>query len=128
MPAAITMVRDGVVRLRRLEHEVADAVILDPPKSGHHLAKMGAGAELETLRDHVPHQVLREHLREAGDVEDVFLRIQREELAAEGGEGVDDAGGRAAHAGIERREQAGRPAADDRDVLDVQLRHCRSRR
>jgi hypothetical protein len=118
----------GVVRLRGLEHEVADAVVLDPPEAGHHLAKMGARAELETLGHHVPHQVLGEHLGEAGDVEDVLLRIEREELAAESGKGIDDAGGSAAHAGIKRREQAGGPAADDRDVLDLQFRHCRSRR
>jgi hypothetical protein len=88
---------------------------------------MGGRAELEPLGHHVADQVLREHLGKAGHVEDVLLRIEREELPAEGRESIDDARGRAAHAGIERPEQAGGPAADDRDVLDLQFRHCRSR-
>ncbi len=84
------------------------------------------GAELERLRGHVPHQVLGQHLGKARDVEDVLLRVERHELAAKRRQGVDDAGRGAAHPRIERREEAGRSSADNRDVLELVLRHCHS--
>ena len=63
--------------------------------------------ELPRLLGELPHEVLREHLREAGDVEDVLLGIQRRELSAELRQRVDDLRRRAAHAGV---EEANSPA------------------
>src|SRR5690242_8250537 len=54
-----------------------------------------------------------------GHVEDPLLGIERRELAAELGQRVDDAGGRLAHAGPERRREPDRPGADDGDVADL---------
>src|SRR4029077_2900470 len=69
---------DGPSRIdvvTRLEEEVTCVAALDPAKPGDYLTQMGGGAELQSLRRHVPHQVLGQNLREAGDIEDVFLRI-----------------------------------------------------
>ena len=46
--------------------------------------------ELRRLLGERFHEILREHLRKAGDVEDVFLGIERGELAAELRQRVDD--------------------------------------
>ena len=70
---------------------------------------------LAQLRD----EVLGQHLRVAGDVEDPLLRIQRRQLAADLGQRVDDARGRLAHARPEGGAQAHGARADDRDVADV---------
>ena len=72
--------------------------------------------ELARLLGQRLHEILRQHLRKAGDVEDVLLGIQRGELAAELRQRVDDLRRRSSHAGVERSEDARRAAADDRDV------------
>ena len=63
------------------------------------------------------HEILRQHLRVARHVEDELLGIQRSELTTQLGKRVDDLGRRASHAGVEEREEARWPSADDRDVL-----------
>ena len=116
----------GIVAPVGLEHEVAALAILDPAEPGDDLAQMRGRAELEPLDRHVPHQVLGQHLGEAGDVEDVLLRVQGHELAPERGQGVDDAGRRPPHPGVEGREEPGGPPADDRNVLQLLLGHVGS--
>ena len=44
----------------------------------------------------------------------------------ERGQGVDDAGRRAPHPGVEGREEPGGPPADDRNVLQLLLGHVGS--
>jgi len=75
--------------------------------------------ELEGLLGHPLHEVLGEHLRETGHVEDVLLGVQRGELAAHLVEVVDQTAGGTAHARVERAEQPGRAGADNRDIFDV---------
>ena len=80
--------------------------------------------ELPGLLREIPDQVLREHPRVARHVEDVFLRVERRELAAEFRERIDDLGRRAAHAGIEQGEQTRGAAANDREVAHRVGRHA----
>ncbi len=98
----------GIVVIRGFQHEVAAVTVLDLAESRHHLAQVGCGAKLESLGRHVAHQILGQHLGEAGDVEDVFLGIERHELATERRKRVDDPSGCAAHSRVERGEEAGR--------------------
>ena len=100
--------------------------VLDPAKPGDHLTQMGGGAELQSLRRHVPNQVLGQNFREAGDIEDVFLRIQGHQLPAERGQGIDDTRGGAAHPSVESGKEARRASSDDRDVFEFLLGHVHS--
>jgi hypothetical protein len=77
---------------------------------------------LQGLAAQLLDEVLRQHLRVAGDVEDPLLGIQRGELAADLRQGIDDARGRLAHAGPERGRQPDRAGADDGDVADLSRR------
>src|SRR5207249_1381258 len=88
-------------------------------QADHLLSEMDRGLELERLLGHPLHEVLGEHLGEAGDVEDVLLGIERRELPAHLVEVVDQAAGRAAHPGVEGGEQARRAGADYGDIFDV---------
>src|SRR5262249_26317765 len=54
--------------------------------------------------------------REARDVEDLLLRVHRGDLPAELRQRVDHRHPEAAEARVVRREQAGRPCPDDRQV------------
>ena len=75
---------------------------------------------LERLLAQLLDEVLGQHSRVAGHVEDPLLRIQRGELAAELGQRVDDARAGLAHAGPEGRATGPTgPGADDRDVADL---------
>jgi hypothetical protein len=88
-----------------LEHEVARALGAAAVAVAPLLAQPGdAAVEVRRLvpaprlLGEVLHEVLRQHLREAGDVEDVLLRVERGELPAELRERVDDLRRGAAHA------------------------------
>jgi hypothetical protein len=119
---------DGARRelaVARLEHEVPRALGARPVAVADDLAQPGdravqvrGEAPPRLLLHQAPHEILRQHLRVAGDVEDVLLRVERRELAAELRQGVDDLRRRAAHAGVERGEQPGGAAADDGEVRD----------
>src|SRR5213078_142147 len=74
---------------------------------------------LQRLLRHAAHQVLGEDLGKSGDIEDVLLRIERRELAADLVERIDQATGGAAHPGVKGAEQSRRAGADDRDIFDV---------
>src|SRR5258708_29721670 len=63
------------------------------------------------------HEILCQDLGKSRDVEDVFLGIERGQLAAHLIEVVDQAVRSAAHAGIEGGEQAGRACSDDDDIF-----------
>src|SRR3954449_9939298 len=79
---------------------------------------------LESARplDQRSYQVLGQYLRDAGDVEDVLLRIQRCQLSAGLRKRVDDLRRHLSHTGVEQSEESGGAAANDRDVLDL-LKH-----
>jgi hypothetical protein len=64
------------------------------------LIQVRAVVELVYLLPERLDQVLGQNLRESTDIEDVFLGVERRELAAELGKGVYDLGGRATHSGI----------------------------
>ena len=74
---------------------------------------------LEALLAQLVHQVLGDDPREAGNVVDPLLRVERRELAAELRQRVDDPRAGLAHPGPERRDQADRSGADHRDVADL---------
>ncbi len=78
--------------------------ILDAAETGHDLAEVRRTAELQRLGRHVAHEIFREHLRKARDVENEFLRIQRHELAAQALAGIDELGRCAAHTGVKGGE------------------------
>src|SRR5687768_17075290 len=99
----------------RLQHEMP--VVLVQPRDT--LAEVRGLLELRGLVAQRLHQVLREHLRIARDVEDVFLGVERGQLAAQLGERVDDLRRRTPHSGVEEREEPRGPAADDGDVLHL---------
>ena len=65
-----------------------------------------AGLELERLLGQRAHEILRQDLRKAADVEDVLLGIEGGELPAELRQRVDDLRRHAAHAGVEEGEEA----------------------
>src|SRR5688572_9363503 len=65
------------------------------------------------------HEIFRQDRRKAGHVEDVFLGIERGELAADLIEIVDQAVRGAAHSRVKRREQSRRAGADDGDIFRV---------
>ena len=95
------------------------AIAIAPLQSHDFLAEVYLGLPLAELLGHALDQVLGQHLGESGDVEDVFLGIQRGELAAELIERIDDPERRAAHARVETREHAGRAGSDDGDIFEV---------
>jgi hypothetical protein len=97
----------------RLQDEMFAIPVLCPPQAGHNLAEVSRRAKLQSLLSHVADQVLGQHLGKAGNVENVFLGVQRHELATQCRKRIDDAGRGAAHAGIEGGKQAGRASADD---------------
>ena len=88
-------------------------------EAGDALSQVRRLVELRRLVSQRLHEVLGEDLRIPRDVEDVFLRIERGELPAELRKRVHDLRRRAAHSRVEEREEPGRPAADDGDVLDL---------
>jgi hypothetical protein len=86
-------------------------------ETGYMLAEVGWKVELTGLIGEIPNQVFRENLPKAGDIEDVFLRIERSELATQLRQSVDDLRGCAAHARIKGGEKTCRPASENGDVL-----------
>src|SRR5438094_7018447 len=78
--------------------------------------------EAPRLLDERTHQILREHLRNAGHVEDVLLGIQRRELSTGVRKRVDDLRRHTAHTSVKKSEEPRGPSADDRNVLDL-LKH-----
>ena len=70
---------------------MSDASILDFLEPGHDLVEANLAAELQCLLGESLHQVFGEHFGKARNVEDVFLGVQRHQLAAEGGEGIHQA-------------------------------------
>ena len=99
------------------------AVGLDPLERLDGLAEQRLGAVLQALLDHAVDVLLAVDLREARDVEDVLLGIDRRDLAAELLEALDDAAARLAMAGVVRGREARGPGADDRDVDHGVLTH-----
>ncbi len=87
------------------------------------LAEQRLGAVLQPLLGHAVDVLLAVDLREARDVEDVLLGVDRRDLAAELLEALDDAAARLAMAGVVRRREARGPGADDRDVDHGVLTH-----
>ena len=73
-------------------------------------------AELTHLLGERFYEIFGEDFRKAGDVEDVFLRVERRELPAQLRQRVDDLRGRTAHSRIEQSEDPRWTAADDGDV------------
>src|SRR6201999_384944 len=100
------------------------AVALDALERLDGLAQQRLGTVLEALLDHAIDVLLAVDLREAGDVEDVLLRVDRGDLPAQLLEALDDAAARLAMAGVVRGCEARRPGADDRDVDHGMLTHC----
>src|SRR5207247_7428446 len=74
------------------------------------LAEVDRRLPLQPLLGHSLHEVLGEDLGEARDVEDVLLRVERRELAADLIEVVDQAARGPAHPGVEGTEQSRRDA------------------
>ena len=91
-------------------------VIVVPLECGHVLIKVRLEMELRRLFDERIHHVLGQNLGEAANVEDVLLGVERGELAAELGQGVNDAGRCPTHSRVKSGEQSGGTAADDSDV------------
>src|SRR3982751_5499142 len=78
--------------------------------------------ESARLLDQRSYQVLGQYLRDAGNVEDVLLRIQRRQLSAGLRKRVDDLRRHLSHTRVEQSEESGGPTADNRDVLEL-LKH-----
>jgi hypothetical protein len=97
-------------------------VVGEPGEGLGGFLQAGDGAGGEALFDGAADVVLGQDLGEAGDVVDVLFGVDGDELAAQFGEGVDDLGFEAAHAGVEGGKQPDRPPTDDRRVEDVV--HC----
>ena len=87
------------------------------------LAQVCLGAVLQSLLDHEVDVRLTADLRAAGDVEDVLLRVDGGDLAAELLEALDDAAAGLAMAGVVGGGEARGPGADDRDVDHGVLAH-----
>src|SRR5262249_18836772 len=68
------------------------------------------------LFDQVVHQVAAADRREAGDVEDLLLRVHRGDLAAGFRQRVDHGYRQPTEAGVVRREQPGRAGSYDGEV------------
>src|SRR5258708_11161544 len=79
-------------------------------------------AEPPVLVDELVDEVLRQDRRNAGDVEDVLLGIERGQLPAGLGERVDDLCADLSHAGVEQAKESRGPGADDRDIANF-VRH-----
>ncbi len=112
-------------RVRRIlvlvgnQYESRTPVVRFPTQPDHLLGQVNGCVKLDRLLGHAADQVFREHLGEAGDVEDVLFRVERGELAADLVEVVDKAARRPAHAGVECPEQPCRARTDDRDILEL---------
>ena len=119
IPAAMMIARVGK-RSSSVSSTKCPSILV---QSGHPLAEMRRLAELRRLIAQRLDEILRQHLRVAGDVEDVFLGIEGGELTAELRQRVDDLRRCAAHARVEEREEPRWPSADDRDVLHLVI-HC----
>jgi hypothetical protein len=79
--------------------------VLGPAGQARHLLPQVDGRlELKRLFGHPLHEVLRQHLGEARDIEDVFLGIEGDQLPTHLVEIVDHATARAPHAGIKGAE------------------------
>src|SRR5436190_10327182 len=74
--------------------------------------------EALVLFDQRAHEILRQNLREAGDVKNEFLRIQRGELSACFLQRIHHLRRYLAHAGIKQGEQPRGAAANDRDIAE----------
>src|SRR2546429_370927 len=114
--------QDGAARIFILvgdDREQRLAILLCALEADHLLRKMHRRLPLQSLLRHPLHQVFGENLREAGNVEDVFLGVERGQLAADLIQVIDQPVGRATHAGIKRREQTRRAGADDGDIFRV---------
>lgn len=85
------------------------------------MCKMDRLLKPTCLLDEGSHEIFGQHLRNAGDIEDVLLRIQGGQLSARLRKRVDDLRRHTAHPGIKEGEKAGGASTDYRDVLDV---HC----
>src|ERR1044072_7503716 len=107
----------GILVLVGDDGEAGLAVVVGAAQPDHLFREVHRRLPAESLLRESFHQVLREDLRKARDVEDVFLGIQRGELAADLVEVVDQAMRGAAHPRIERGEQTGRAGADDDDIF-----------
>jgi hypothetical protein len=101
------------------DDEGRGAVLPIGAQRGDLLSQMHRRLELERLIGHALHEIFGENLGKAGHVEDVLLRVQRRELAAELIEVVDEPAGRAAHPGVERAEQPRGTGTDDGDIFHV---------
>src|SRR5213076_2286331 len=95
----------------RHDREARLAVLQIALQIHHLLPQMDGLLELEGLLGHSLHEVLGEHFRETGHVEDVLLGVERRELAAHLVEVVDQTAGSAAHSRVKRAEQPGRAGA-----------------
>lgn len=95
----------------------------EPGEGEGGFAEAGDGAGGEGLFDGAADVVFGQDFGEAGDVVDVLFGVDGDELAAQFGEGVDDLGLEAAHAGVEGGEQANRSATNNRRVKNVVLFH-----
>src|SRR5438876_1812329 len=99
--------------------EAGRAVIRSAFEADDLLTEVHRSLPLQRLLRHAAHQVLGEDLRKSGNIEDVLLRIERRELAADLVERIDQATRGAAHPGVKGAEQSRRAGADDRDIFDV---------
>src|SRR3954465_15164434 len=75
--------------------------------------------ESARLLDQRSYQVLGQYLRDAGNVEDVLLRIQRRQLSTGLRKRVDNLRPHLSDTRVEQCEGPGGPTADDGDVLDL---------
>ena len=91
----------------------------------HLLVEADGGGVLHGLIGERSDQIFGQDLGKSGHVVDVFLGIQRGQLAAELGQRVDDLGLHLPHARVEGPEQARGSAADDRQIVDVVVRRAR---
>src|ERR1700694_123798 len=101
---------------RELEYVVGDFL-----EVGGTLAKVDRVRPLHRLLDAGIDQILSDDSRETRHVIDVLFRIQRVQLAAKLGQGVDHFCASSTHARIEEREQAGGTAADHRDIKNIHV-------
>ena len=99
-------------------HDEMLAVALE---ADHVLVEVTRLSKLCGLRLERLHEILGEHLRKAGDVEDVLLGIQRRELSTNLRERVEHLGRRAAHPTIKESEEARGPSAKNSYVFDLVL-------
>ena len=80
------------------------------------------GSELEALGHHVLGLVFRQNFRDAADVEDVLLRVERHELPSQFRKGIDDPRKDSTDTRVERPEEAGWLTTYDREIKNF-VRH-----